>query len=78
MTEPFLRALDLLLAYEQHLQHAKYDVLNFQTESMVKTRKLAHLEGELAGIQAAIEMVEAVGTGASISSLAHSIAGSRN
>jgi hypothetical protein len=65
MTEPFLRALDLLLAYEQHLQHTKYDVLNFQSEGMVKVRNPARLEGELAGIQAAIETVEAIGAGTS-------------
>jgi capsule polysaccharide export protein KpsE/RkpR len=65
MREPFLKALNLLLAYEQHVQHAKYDVLNFRSEGMVKMRKLAHLEGELAGIQAAIETIEAIGAGAS-------------
>jgi capsule polysaccharide export protein KpsE/RkpR len=77
LTEAGLKALNLLLAYEQHLQHTKYDVLNFQSESMMKVRKLAHLEGELAGIQAAIEMVEAVSSGASVSSLDNRIAGSK-
>jgi hypothetical protein len=77
MTEPFLKLLDLLLSYEQHLQHTKYNVLNFQSESLVKMRKLAHLEGELAGIHAAIEMVETVGSGAPVSSSAHRTAGSK-
>jgi hypothetical protein len=65
MTEPIWRVGQLLQAYQRQLQDTKHYTLNFESEGMVKVRKLARLEGELAGVQAAIEIVDAIGTGTS-------------
>lgn len=62
MTSTIRDAIDLLHAQKREVHDAMSYCLNFDSEGPEKIRKLARLEGELAGVDEAIDIVEAVGT----------------
>jgi len=57
---------DLLHAQKREVRDAMFFCLNFDSEGPAKKRKLAHFEGELAGIDEAITIVEAVAASESV------------
>lgn len=62
MTSALQEVNQLLLAQRRQLQGDLTDCLNYDSEGPTKTRKLAHLEGEITGLEAALHLVEAVGS----------------
>lgn len=62
MTSAMQEVTQLLLARRQELREDLADCLNYNSEGPTKMRKLAHLEGEIAGLEAALRLVEAVGS----------------
>jgi len=62
MTSEFQEVIGLLHSQKRQLMDTRAHVLNFESEGPTKTRKLAQIEGELAGIETAIRIVEKVGT----------------
>lgn len=61
MTSEFQEVIQHLHTQKRQLMDTRSHVLNFESEGPTKTRKLARIEGELAGIEAAIRIVEKVG-----------------
>jgi hypothetical protein len=66
MTAALQASIDLLQTEKRRIQDAMTYCLNFDSEGPGKIRKLAHLEGELAGIDEAIGIVESVGRAESV------------
>ncbi|HKZ52054.1 MAG TPA: hypothetical protein VJ085_02100 [Candidatus Acidoferrales bacterium] len=62
MTSEFREVIQQLQSQKRQLMETRSHVLNFESEGPTKTRKLAQIEGELAGIEAAIRIVEKVST----------------
>ena len=61
MTATIQASINLLFAEKRRLQDAVSYCLNFDSEGPAKTRKLAHLEGQVAGLDEAIGIAESVG-----------------
>ena len=61
MTATLQAAIHHLQREKRRIQDAKTYCLNFDSEGPEKLRKLAHFDGELAGIDEAIGVVESVG-----------------
>jgi len=61
MTSAFHEVIDLLEIQKLQLRDTIAHCLNFDSEGPTKLRKLAHLEGELAGLETALGIVNAVG-----------------
>lgn len=66
MTSTCRDMIDLLHAEKRRVRDAISYCLNFDSEGPEKVRKLAYLEGQLAGIDVAIDIVETVGTSESV------------
>lgn len=66
MTSTVRDVIDRLHARKHKLEDAMSYCLNFDSEGPEKLRKLARFEGELAGIDEAIGIVETVGTAESV------------
>jgi len=60
MTSEFQEVIQLLHRQKRQLMDTRSHVLNYESEGPTKTRKLVRIEGELAGIEAAIRIVEKV------------------
>jgi len=62
MTSAFREVLDLLEKQRRQVRDALTHSLNFDSEGPTKLRKLLRLEGELAGLETALNIVETAGS----------------
>lgn len=62
MTSAFREVIDLLEMQKRQVRDAIAHSLNFDSEGPTKLRKLTRLEGELAGLETALGIVETAGS----------------